>query len=135
MSLKAHGDRLAKLFRLMMSASSPGEIANARDAIMKIVAAERQDVHDLANVLVNGLDPKGAVIWKPPSLDEPARDIAAWCLFQYESESAAPQNERELEFLQDMTKRWGPPSEKQTKWLASIHNRILRQMQDFPHAV
>lgn len=119
----------------MMSAPSPGEVANARDALVKIVVAERKDIHDLADVLVNGLDPKQATVWKPPSLDEPARDIAAWCLFQYENKSATPQNQRELEFLQDMTQRWGPPSEKQTKWLAAIHNRILRQTQDFPHAV
>ena len=98
-------------------------------------AAEARTFTTWPNVLVNGLEPKQATIWKPPTLDEPARDIAAWCLFQYENESATPQNERELEFLQDMTRRWGPPSEKQTKWLAAIHNRILRQMQDFPHAV
>ena len=135
MSLKSHSVRLTKLFKLMMSAGSAGEVVNARDAIVKIVAAENQDIHDLADVLASGLDPKEAVVWKPPTLDEPARDIASWCLFQFENDHLTPQNDREIEFLRDMTKRWGPPSEKQTKWLAAIHNRILRQTKDYPHAV
>ena len=135
MSLKAHGDRLVKLFKLMMSTTSAGEVVSARDMMVKIATGENMDIHDLADVLVKGLDPKDGVIWKPPTLDEPARDVAAWCLFQYESKNATPQNQRELEFLKDMIRRWGTPSEKQAKWLAAIYNRILRQVQDFPHAV
>ena len=128
--LKAHVGRLTKLFKLMMSADAAGEVVNARDAIVRILKDEERDIHDLADVLVAGLDPKQQeiVIYKPPSLNEPAQDVAFWCLFQYEKRGFAPQSSREIEFLRDMTRMWGTPTEKQSKWLAAIHNRLVRQL-------
>jgi len=85
MTLKTHSDRLVKLFKLMMSSSLAGEVVNARDMIVKVLASEKKDIHDLANVLVSGLDPKVVVFRdRPPSAERPAQEIAAWCLEQYE---------------------------------------------------
>jgi hypothetical protein len=133
--LKHHSDRLVKLFKVMMSANAAGEVVNARGGIVRILQGEKKDIHDFATVLLNGFDPKKQeiVFYKPPSLDEPPRDIAAWCLFQFEKGYCAL-NDRELDFVRDMTRRWGPASERQIKWLASIHNRILRELKANGHA-
>jgi hypothetical protein len=117
-------EKLAKIFRLLLSATSPGEVVAARDAMLSLINGHKMDLHDLAAVLVKGFNPP--VLYKPPSIEEPACDVAAWCLYQFERNGIRPRDAREHQFIRDMARRWGPPSEKQKKWLAAIHNRLVR---------
>jgi hypothetical protein len=126
-NLKVHTDRLAKLFRLMMAATSAGEVVNARDGIVRILKTEHQDIHDLANVLLLGLQPPPPpVVVASPSVDASACDIAAWCIVQLKLNPKLPCEPREREFLDDMSQRWGEPTDRQAKWLSAIHNRLIR---------
>ena len=125
--LKSHSDRLAKLFKLMMSTTSEGEVVGARYAIVRIIETEQKDIHDLADVLLLGLKPPPVpVVVASPSIDAPACDIAAWCVIQLKLNPQLPCAMHERKFLDDMTQLWGEPTEKQAKWLAAIHNRFIR---------
>ena len=43
--------KLHKTFLLMLSATSPGEIVAARDALLRLAQAKGRDVHSLARAL------------------------------------------------------------------------------------
>jgi len=48
MALAAHSERLHKIFLLLLSATSPGEVFAARNAMVRIAEEEQADIHDLA---------------------------------------------------------------------------------------
>jgi hypothetical protein len=125
--LKSHSERLKKLFLMLLSSTADGEVVAARNAMMRLVQSTGSDLHGLAQVLVDGLTPQTRIIFKerPPSAELPARDIARWCLEQFEN-GAPCHGEHEKTFVRDMSMRWGGPTEKQRAWLAKIHARLLR---------
>jgi hypothetical protein len=116
MALTAHSERLRKLFLLLLSATSPGEVFAAREAMVRIVEGERADVHDLAKAF-------GVVPLEAPKT---AREVAQWCLQQFHN-GIPPRSGREREFISDMAVRWGEPTERQESWLASIYARLQRE--------
>jgi hypothetical protein len=118
MALAAHSERLHKIFLLLLSATSPGEVFAARNAMVRIAEEEQADIHDLA---------KAFGVMTVVSLEAPstAREIAQWCLQQFDN-GVPPRSEREREFIDDMAVRWGKPTEKQESWLASIYARLQR---------
>lgn len=115
MALAAHSERLHKIFLLLLSATSPGEVFAARNAMVRIAEEEQADIHDLAKAF-------GVVPLEAPKT---AREIAQWCLQQFDN-GVPPRSEREREFIDDMAVRWGKPTEKQESWLASIYARLQR---------
>src|SRR5262245_5390202 len=125
--LKFHSEKLKKLFLMLLSSTADGEVVAARDAMMRLVKNTGSDLHGLAQVLVDGLTPQTQIIFKerPPSAELPARDIARWCLEQFNS-GPLYYGEHEKTFVRDMSMRWGDPTEKQRAWLAKIHARLLR---------
>jgi hypothetical protein len=102
--LTAHSEKLCKIFKLLLSASSPGEVVAARNAMLAVVGGEDMDLHDLAQVLADGLRPRQTVVYKPPSIEQPACDVAAWCQFQFDKGHAVPRDPREYKFIVSMTK-------------------------------
>ena len=126
-ALAKHTDRLKKLFLMLLSATSDGEVVGARNAMMRLVQANGGDLHALAQVLVDGLSPQERIVYKerPPTQEAPARDVARWCLDQFDA-GAPNHGEREIRFVRDMAARWGDPSEKQRAWLSKIHARLTQ---------
>jgi hypothetical protein len=127
-SLAVHSEKLRKLFLVLLSSTSDGEVISARNAMMRLVQSTGADLHGLAQVLVDGLVPQRHTMFKerPPSAELPARDIARWCFEQFEN-GALCYGEHEKSFVRDMSMRWGNPTEKQRAWLAKIHARLLRE--------
>jgi hypothetical protein len=108
-------EKIEKTVLLMLSATLPGEITAARDALVRQARLRGKDIHDVAKMFIEWM-------LNPPATGEPsARDIAAWCLDQFDCGQIKEKDEREYNFVCDMSQRWGPPSEKQAKWLASIY--------------
>jgi hypothetical protein len=60
MALRTQSVRLGKIFKLLLSASLPGEVVAARDAKLTVINSEGCDLHDLAQVLTDGLRPPRA---------------------------------------------------------------------------
>jgi hypothetical protein len=118
MALAAHSERLHKIFLLLLSATSPGEVFAARNAMVRIAEEEQADIHDLAKAF-------GVMTVVPLEAPGTAREIAQWCLQQFDN-GVPPRSEREREFIDDMAVRWGKPTEKQESWLASIYARLQR---------
>ena len=75
MALRAQSVRLEKIFKLLLSASLPGEVVAARDAMLTVINSEGCDLHDLAQVLTDNLRPPRAG-WKPPGPEDSPRVIA-----------------------------------------------------------
>jgi hypothetical protein len=128
MTLQAQAVRLEKCFKVLLSASLPGEVVAARDAMLTIINGEKCDLHDLAKVLADGLKPPRAG-WQPPEPEDSPRVIATWCLHQFDKMGALPRDEREYGFVKDIARRWGPATEKQVSWLAAIYNRMIKNAQ------
>jgi hypothetical protein len=128
-SLKVHSEKLRKLFLMLLSSTADGEVVAARNAMMRLVQSTGSDLHGLAQVLVDGLTPQTQIIFKEraPSAEMPARDIARWCLEQFENGGLC-HGQHEKQFVCDMSMRWGDPTEKQRAWLAKIHARLLRNV-------
>jgi hypothetical protein len=126
-ALRAHSDKLKKLFLVLLSASVDGEVVAARNAMMRTVESVGADLHELAQVLMDGLAPQKEIVFveRAPSREAPARDIAKWCLEKFE-QGAACYGQHERDFVRDMTMRWGEPTPKQRDWLAKIHARLMR---------
>ena len=76
MALRTQSVRLGKIFKLLLSASLPGEVVAARDAMLAVINSEGCDLHDLAQVLTDGLQPPRATGWKTPGLEDSPRVIA-----------------------------------------------------------
>ena len=126
-SLSVHSEKLKKFFLLLLSSDAAGEVIAARDAMMRLVKSNGGDLHELAQVLMDGLTPQKEIVFveRAPSPEAPARDIAKWCLEKIE-QGAACYGQRERDFVRDMSMRWGEPTQKQRDWLAKIHARLLR---------
>jgi hypothetical protein len=124
--LAPFSDKLHKLFKLLLSSTSPGEIVNARDAMLRVVTSNSGDLHSLAEVLVAGLKPEIKTVYRDraPNKEAHARDVAAWCLEQFEA-GALCYGEKERTFVEDMARRYGDPTEKQRAWLAKIFDRLI----------
>jgi hypothetical protein len=126
MPLKAYSEQLQKLFRLIFSSDQAGEVVGARDAILRIGKKEGADLFELTKIFASGLEPKIVYRDRPPTVEASPRDIALWCLDQFHSGGLC--NPREYQFVSDMTRRWGPATEKQAKWLAAIRARLMREL-------
>jgi hypothetical protein len=124
--LEPHVDKIKKLFLVLLSSSADGEVIGARNAIMRLVENSKSDLHALAQVLVDGLKPRERIVYrvKPPSQEARAQDIAEWCLEQFDKGGVC-HSVAERKFVQDMARKWGPLSPKQTAWLAKIRARLL----------
>jgi hypothetical protein len=105
-------DKVRKAFLLLLSATAPGEIVAARDALVRLALAEKRDVHMLADVLTLRGD-----AGKPPSPCEMATHC--WDMF----EQGARLSEKEQKFVNEM-RTWAKPSPKQIDWLTSIYGRM-----------
>jgi hypothetical protein len=114
-------DKMHKAFLLMLSATSPGEIVAARDALVRLAQARKQDVHSLARAL--GLDraPNGDASPKEDDRDHAEMARFCWAVF----EQGARLSEKEQKFVNDMI-GWRRPSQKQIDWLTSIYERLKR---------
>ncbi len=113
-------DKLHKAFLLMLSATSPGEIVAARDAMVRLAKIEKYDVHQLASSLILNRKPNGSA---PPDPDEGStREMATFCWY---GRDCAHLSEKERKFIEDMMS-WRKPSEKQIDWLKSIYARVKR---------
>jgi hypothetical protein len=116
-------DRLGKLLR-MLSSDKPGEVVAAASAIMRTLAAEGTDIHNLADAVCRPAVPRAEAKAQRASASADStdwRDVARKC----EACSAAL-NERERKFVNDMVGWRTTPSEKQQAWLLSILNKVRR---------
>jgi hypothetical protein len=109
-------DKVRKTFLLMLSATSPGEIVAARDALVRLAQTKKYDVHSLARAL--DLNKSRA-----PGAEKPTtREMATHCWEEFDSGNATL-SEKEQKFVREMM-HWRKPTEKQVEWLESIYERI-----------
>jgi hypothetical protein len=106
-------DKLHKALLVMFSATAPGEVSAARDAVLRLAAAEKHDVHSLAALVLSR---------KPQTGEKPGhRVMAEHCLEMFGRGMRL--SEKELKFVTDMA-GWHRPSQKQIDWLESIYTRL-----------
>ena len=117
-------NKLGKLLRLL-SSDKPGEVAAAASAIMRTLATEGLDIHNLADALCQ---PPRRAEAKAQSAAAPADDTD-WHSVACECEvHSAALTEREQQFISNMVS-WTArrtPTEKQQAWLLAIFNRVRR---------
>jgi hypothetical protein len=137
-----NAEKIGKLLK-MLSSSNDGEVVNAARAIMRTLAQEGADIHELAERVEgrklsqaemqriydkayrDGKD-AAAVDVGFRSVDPPSFYAMA-CEIMHRSEARL--SPKELQFIDDMV-RWcarREPSERQAKWLHSIYCRIGRR--------
>lgn len=110
---------LHKTMLLLLRATMPGEIVAARDALLRVIQAEKYDVHTVAHVLTGSL-----VEWKANGKKKPStRQMAQFCTTMMED--GAHVSDKEKKFVEDMMS-WRNPTEKQSHWLKSIYERLKR---------
>jgi hypothetical protein len=114
-------DKLRKAFVLLLGSDKPGEMAAARDAVLRLARSEQCGLHELATALIVGLkrvkDIGVRARKECTSHAEMAARILDW------AECGGHLSEREHEFVQDMAEWGGQPSEKQMAWLRKIYRR------------
>jgi hypothetical protein len=114
-------DKLRKAFVLLLGSDKPGEMAAARDAVLRLARNEQCGLHELAAALIVGLKKVRGIgargQEKLSSHTEMAERILDWF------ECGGYLSDREHEFVQDMME-WRRPSEKQMAWLEKIYRRI-----------
>jgi hypothetical protein len=113
-------DKLRKAIVLMLGSDKPGEMAAARDAVLRLARNERCGLHELAAALIVGLKQVRSVGARErqecASYVEMAESILDW------AECGGYLSEREQTFVEDMVE-WHRPSEKQMAWLQKIYRR------------
>jgi hypothetical protein len=113
-------DKLRKAFVLLLGSDKPGEMAAARDAVLRLARNEQCGLHELAAALIIGLKKvKGIGARRQEecaSHVEMAERILDWV------ECGGYLSDQEQEFVQDMME-WHRPSEKQMAWLQKIYRR------------
>jgi hypothetical protein len=112
-------DKLRKAFVLLLGSDKPGEMAAARDAVLRLARNERCGLHELAAALIAGLKVRSVGVraqGERASHVEMAERILDWW------ECGGYLSEREQGFVEDMLE-WRRPSEKQLAWLTKIYRR------------
>jgi hypothetical protein len=109
-------DKMHKAFLLMLSATSPGEIVAARDALVRLAQTKNYDVHSLARTL--DLNKSRA----PGAQKLTTRQMATHCWEEFEAGNATL-SEKEQKFVREMM-HWRKPTEKQVDWLEGIYERV-----------
>jgi hypothetical protein len=116
-------DKLRKAFVLMLGSDKPGEVAAARDAVLRLAQSEQCGLHELAAALIAGMKKAKSVAERAQeecySHIEMAQHILDWF------DCGGHLSEREQEFVQDMLE-WRSPSEKQMAWLRKLYRRTGR---------
>jgi hypothetical protein len=114
-------DRLRKAFILMLAADKLGEMAAARDAVLRLAQSEQCGLHELAAALIVGLRRTRSVAERAQqecfSHTEMAQRILDWF------ECGGHLSEREQEFARDMLEWRNQPSAKQMGWLIKLYRR------------
>jgi hypothetical protein len=116
-------------FLLLLGSDKPGEVVAAAAALCRALKSEGRDLHDLVDALKGRVVYRDKVIEKTnyPKVEELSpREIAQLCLDQDPSHL----NDRERQFLEDMSRRYSVPTPKQEAWLFAIHDRLLRSPSD-----
>jgi ABC-type iron transport system FetAB ATPase subunit len=117
-------ERIEK-FLLLLGSDKPGEVAAAAAALCRALKSEGRDLHDLVGALKGGrVVYRDKVIEKTvyPKVEELSpREIEQLCLDQDTSRL----NDRERQFLEDMSRRYSTPTPKQEAWLFAIHDKLL----------
>jgi hypothetical protein len=120
-------EKFQKAFRLMLSTTHPGECVAARDGLVKIAKTNGHDIHQLVAVLAKALTT--VIPGDKPEPDPPEpndhRDKAEYIWERFENWSFKL-NEREREFVVQMTTRRWRPTERQASWLNDIYKRAKR---------
>ena len=112
-------ERIEK-FLLLLASDKPGEVVAAAAALCRALKAEGRDLHDLVGALKERVVYRDKVVY--PKVEELSpREIAQLCLEQDTSHL----NDREREFLNDMSRRYSTPTPKQEAWLFAIHDKLL----------
>jgi hypothetical protein len=135
-------DRLAKLVRLLAS-DNDGEVIATRNAILRLLGDEGQDLHDLADLLTaenSGPTPgdveaayregyRDGVHDAGESELLPAQGMSWHEQARFCAERADRLKEYERDFVEQMvrwTGRGREPSEKQGRWLDALYNRLKK---------
>jgi hypothetical protein len=113
-------DKLRKAFVLMLGSDKPGEMAAAREAVLRLARNEQCGLHELAAALIVGLKQVRSVSARGQgervSHVKMAESILDW------ADCGGHLSEREQQFVEDMVE-WRRPSEKQMAWLQKIYRR------------
>jgi hypothetical protein len=112
-------ERLAQLIRLLGS-DQEGEVVAAVLAIKRCLAAQGQDLHDLANAIARSAEGLPAAPAARQCDDH--RAIARWLL-----DSDARLSPKEWAFVTQMANRFGSVSERQEAWLMAIFDRAASE--------
>jgi len=118
-------ERIEK-FLLLLGSDKPGEVVAAAAALCRTLKSEGRDLHDLVGALKGRVIYRDKVIEKTkvvyPKVEELSpREIAQLCLEQ----DTSYLNDRERQFLEDMSRRYGVPTRKQEAWLFALHDKLL----------
>lgn len=107
--------KLGQLVRLL-SSDKDGEVVGAARAIGRTLRAVGRDFHDLAALIEN---PTGEARQPPP---KPWAAMAAFC-------AASPHrlNEREANFVFNMSRLTREPTQAQQEWLVRIYERLFQR--------
>jgi hypothetical protein len=112
--------KLQKFVR-MLSSDKDGEVLAAARAIIRTLKSRRLDIHALADAI--GRTGNGVSL---ANISSPHwHEIATWC--QDRSDRLRPNERRFIDGMASFTV-WNDPSEKQKKWLTSIHCRLGGRM-------
>jgi hypothetical protein len=103
--------QLGKLIRLIFISDRPGEIANAVDAVRRLLASENVDTHWPAERLTTPVQTK-------PEPDV-SQSTVWWCFHRRHQLS-----ERDRDFIENLAKSCKPLSTKQQKWLQDICEKL-----------
>jgi hypothetical protein len=113
-------------FLLLLGSDKPGEVVAAAAALCRALKSEGRDLHDLVGALKGHVVYRDKIIEKtkvvyPKAEELSPREIAQLCLDQDTSQL----NDRERQFLDDMSHRYSAPTPKQEAWLFAIHDKLL----------
>src|SRR5262245_61486024 len=106
---------------LMLSSDKSGDVVAAASAISKLLRANNLDWHDLAARIIE--PPKREIVYvEQPRDDEAWRETLEAC-----QRHANRLRSREREFLMSLEDWVGELTDRQSDWLAGIHNRLQRR--------
>jgi hypothetical protein len=125
-------DERIKKSLLLLGSDKPGEVLAAAAALCRVLRATGQDLHDLVRALNGRVVYRDKIVEKTkvvyPKVEELSpREIAQLCL----DRGASRLNDRERQFLVDMSHRYSPPTAKQEAWLFAIHDKLLGGRRQF----
>jgi hypothetical protein len=112
--------KLRQCILTLLSATHDGEIAAARNAMLRVGAAHWLDIHELADLMEKVEQPVPPVPPEPePSFWEKARRC------KEHNEFRGGLSDKEYKFVCDMV-AWRKPTDRQVAWLDSIYARVRR---------